>query len=62
MRASLGVSGRERGELGGLTQGSAGRWIALVGACVGGLVLAVLLIPQLAPRTAHGAFPHHHRH
>jgi hypothetical protein len=62
IRASLGASGRERGELGGLSQGNAGRWIALVGACVGGLVLAALLIPQFAPWTAHGAFPHHHHH
>jgi hypothetical protein len=62
MRVSLGEAGRERGGLGGLQPGNAGRWIALVGACVGGLVLAALLIPQFAPWTAAGAFPHHHHH
>jgi len=38
--------------------GGAGRWIVLSGALVGGLVLAIVLIPQFAPWTAHGAFLH----
>jgi hypothetical protein len=40
--------------------GSAGRWIALAGALVGGVVLAVVLIPHFSVWTASGAFPHHH--
>jgi len=43
-----------------LADGSAGRWIALLGMCVGGLVLAVLLIPHFSAWTAPGAFAHHH--
>ena len=42
------------------TPGSAGRWITIAGGIVGGVVLAILLIPQFAPWTAHGAFLHHH--
>jgi hypothetical protein len=34
---------------------AAGRWIALAGALVGGAVLAVVLIPDFAPWTAHTA-------
>jgi hypothetical protein len=41
-----------RPELPGLSAGVAGRWITLVGALVGGLVLALALIPQFAPWTA----------
>jgi len=58
--ASLRASSRNRGELAGMTDGSAGRWIALAGACVGGLVLAVVLIPHFAAWTAPGAFEHRH--
>jgi hypothetical protein len=39
--------------------GDAGRWLALGGALVGGLVLALVLIPQFGAWTAHGAFLHH---
>jgi|GEM_PF-480684 len=42
--------------------GSAGRWLALAGALVAGLVLAIVLIPQFAPWLSHSAFPHHHHH
>lgn len=49
---------RDRAELLG-SPGAAGRWIALGGALVGGLVLAIALIPQFAPWTAHAAFIHH---
>lgn len=44
----------------GVTPGGAGRWLALTGALVGGLVLAIVLIPDFAAWTAHGAL-HHHR-
>lgn len=40
--------------------GAAGRWIALTGAIVGGLVLALVLIPEFAVWTGHGVFVHHH--
>jgi hypothetical protein len=60
MPAALTATSHARAELGGLAPGGAGRWIALVGMCVGGLVLAVLLIPQFAGWTAPGAFAHHH--
>jgi hypothetical protein len=49
-----------RAEMSGASQGSSGRWIALSGALVGGLVLAIVLIPDFASWTAHGASPHHH--
>jgi hypothetical protein len=45
----------------GSTPGEAGRWIALVGAIVGGAVLAIVLIPHFGPWTAPGAEHHHHR-
>jgi hypothetical protein len=42
--------------------GGAGRMIALAGAVVGGLVLAIVLIPDFASWTAHPAlWQHHHR-
>jgi hypothetical protein len=40
--------------------GGAGRLIAVSGAIVGGLVLAIVLIPEFSAWTAHGAL-HHHR-
>ncbi len=46
--------------LSGASPGSAGRSIALVGALVGGVVLALVLLPQFGAWTANGAFPHHH--
>lgn len=43
----------------GGSPGATGRWIALAGALVGGVVLAIVLIPQFASWTAaHGAFLH----
>ena len=42
--------------------GTAGRWIVLTGAVVGGVVLAVALIPHFSLWTAPGAFPHHAEH
>jgi len=56
----LGLGGREETRRLGPTPGSAGRWIALAGAMVGGLVLAVVLIPDFAAWTAQGVFHHHH--
>jgi hypothetical protein len=43
---------------GGFSPGGAGRWIALIGPLVGGLVLALVLIPDFASWTAAGAFFH----
>jgi hypothetical protein len=42
--------------------GAVGRWIALTGAVVGGVVLALVLIPHFGAWTAPGALPHHHDH
>ena len=56
--ASLRAARRHTGGL-GEDPGRAGRPITLVGALVGGLVLAIVLIPQFAPWTATGAFLHH---
>jgi hypothetical protein len=56
----LGIGGREETHPIGRAAGSAGRWIALTGAMVGGLVLAVVLIPDFAAWTVHGVFLHHH--
>jgi len=48
------------GAISGSSPGTAGRWLALAGALVGGLVLAIALIPQFAPWTANAEFLHHH--
>jgi len=47
------------GPAAGVAAGAAGRWIALAGALVGGLVLALALIPHFGAWTAPGALPHH---
>jgi hypothetical protein len=39
-----------------VAHGSAGRSIAIAGALLGGLVLAIALIPDFAAWTAHGVF------
>jgi hypothetical protein len=57
---ALGIGGREAANRVEETPGTAGRGIALTGAIVGGLVLAVVLIPEFAAWTAHGVFLHHH--
>lgn len=49
-------------ELPGLQTGSAGRWIAIAGALVGGLVLAAALIPDFSLWTANAAVLHHHHY
>jgi hypothetical protein len=48
-----------RAEITGLSDGSAGRTIALAGAAVGGLVLAIVLLPDFGAWTA-AHFHHHH--
>jgi hypothetical protein len=45
------------GEPGG---GAVGRWLAIAGALVGGLVLAIALLPHFSLWTAPGAIHHHH--
>jgi hypothetical protein len=47
-------------ETAGLSPGGGGRWLALIGALAGGVVLAVVLIPHFGVWTAPGALPHHH--
>ena len=42
--------------------GAGGRTLALLGVLAGGVVLAVVLIPDFASWTAAGAIPHHHHH
>lgn len=62
LRAVALGEGEENELVAGLDHGSGGRWIALIGALVGGVVLAVALIPHFSLWTAPGAFPHHHHH
>jgi hypothetical protein len=56
----IGRDGRE--QLTGAAPGAAGRWIAISGALVAGLILAIVLIPDFSAWTAHGAFVHRHHH
>jgi len=56
------IGGRGHAQGVGAPGGAAGRWIALTGAVVGGVVLAIVLIPTFASWTAHSAFLHHHHH
>jgi hypothetical protein len=57
---AFGVGGRGQEQRANAGPGAAGRWIALAGALVGGLVLALVLIPEFSSWTAHGVFLHHH--
>jgi hypothetical protein len=60
---ALGISGRGEAQRAGAAPGELGRWIALTGALLGGLVLALVLIPEFSAWTAHGVFVHrHHDH
>jgi hypothetical protein len=52
-------AGRSEARGARVAPGAAGRWLALAGALVGGLVLAIVLLPQFAPWTAHAVFPQH---
>jgi hypothetical protein len=61
MPASLRAVRRVNPDLPGMQPGAAGRWIAISSALVAGLVLAIVLIPDFAAWTAHGAaFGHRH--
>ncbi len=57
--SATGPAARDRAGL--VATGTAARWIVLAGAIVGGLILALVLIPEFASWTAHGAIGHHHR-
>jgi hypothetical protein len=57
---ALGIGRRGQEQLAHAAPGAAGRWIALTGALVAGLVLAIVLIPEFSAWTAHGVFGHHH--
>ncbi len=46
-------------QLSPVATGEAARWIALTAAVLGGLILALVLIPEFASWTAHGAIGHH---
>lgn len=55
----FGVTAEESG-LSSVPSGATGRWIALAGAVVAGLVIAIVLLPQFGAWTAHGVLAHHH--
>ena len=57
--ASLRATRQVAAALPDVAQGSAGRWIAVAGAILGGLVLAISLTPDFAAWSAHGALFHH---
>jgi uncharacterized membrane protein len=57
---ALGIGREGQEQLAGASPGAAGRWIAISGALVAGIVLAIVLIPDFSAWTAHGAFVHHH--
>jgi hypothetical protein len=57
---AFGIGGRRSEQLAVASSGTAGRWIAIAGALVAGLILAIVLIPDFSAWTAHGAFVHHH--
>ena len=57
---ALGIGPKGDEQTAGAAPGKAGRWIAIVGALVAGLVLALVLVPDFSAWTAHGAFLHHH--
>lgn len=56
----LGIGASGRAQIAAASAGAAGRWIALTGALVAGLVLAIVLIPDFSAWTSHGVFVHHH--
>jgi len=53
---------RSGASVSGAQAGAVGRWITVAGAIVGGVVLAIVLVPHFGVWTAPGAFPHHHEH
>jgi hypothetical protein len=62
MPASLRAVRRANPGLPGYQTGAGGRWVSIASAIVGGLVLAIVLIPDFATWTAHTALIHHHDH
>jgi hypothetical protein len=58
---ALGIGRQGAEQRGRAGPGAAGRSIALAGALVAGLVLAIVLIPDFSAWTGHGVFLHHHR-
>jgi hypothetical protein len=57
---AFGIGRRGSEQFARASAGTAGRWIAITGALVAGLVLAIALIPDFGAWTAHGVFVHHH--
>ena len=62
MPAGLRAASSDRARVAGHETGNAGRTIALIGALVGGVVLAIVLIPDFAAWTANSSVFHHHHH
>jgi hypothetical protein len=62
MPAALRLSRGARERLPGLEDGIGGRTIALAGALVAGLVLAIVLIPEFSAWTTSSSVFHHHHH
>jgi hypothetical protein len=60
MPRALRAQGLDGTALGGRQAGGAGRVLAIVGAIVAGLVLAIALIPDFSTWTAHISLLHHH--
>ncbi len=60
MARALGIGPSGRQQRAKAAPGAAGRWIALTGALLAGLVLALVLIPDFSAWTSHGVFLHHH--
>jgi hypothetical protein len=60
MFRSLRTTGADGGLI-GASPGAAGRWLAIAGTLAAGVLLAVALIPDFAPWTAHTALLHHER-
>jgi hypothetical protein len=58
--AALRAASGDRARIAGHETGNAGRTIALIGALVGGVVLAIVLIPDFSVWTAHSSVLHHH--
>jgi hypothetical protein len=57
---ALGIGRKGQEQLAGAAPGTAARWIAICGALVAGLILAIVLIPDFSAWTAHGVLGHHH--
>jgi hypothetical protein len=57
---ALGIGRKGEEQLAGAAPGTAGRWIAITGGLVAGLILAIVLIPDFSAWTAHGVFVHRH--